>query len=343
MWHAHHSPTVLGLGLPSCPLCVEGVHKTVVWPLIDFFETKHPSFGTIHPYLPFLDCEFFAQMNAPSPEGRHGKTERTDSDDKPILATVQSACLAGKQMNAPSPEQGYGRRGRTVSDDEPIPTPRPSDERLTFQAPGRTERTLVNQFGSSPSLYSTGDDCVRLHVRPGCLGAGQIAGPVTIEMKELCVLVECDGCSFLVSAVADCQPSGATFDVPLNLDFRVGQELDEGDKGAEDRPGLDHYLESLRDTFQVVLGLLPLHLPLDRVVMARVVVAPLLPKTLKLSMSAVLKGNHAIDWTPAHSAALFALGPRYCTKRKTTTHGSTSERIAQKSCTNAGCFSFVRG
>lgn len=77
-----------------------------------------------------------------------------------------------------------------------------------------------------------------------------MAGPVTVEINKR-LLVECGGFFFLVSAVVDCQPSGSQFDVPLDLDFRVGEELDDEDKGAEGRIGLEDYLARLRDTFKV--------------------------------------------------------------------------------------------
>lgn len=116
---------------------------------------------------------------------------------------------------------------------------------------GDRERILVNQFGSSPATYSAEDGHVRLHVRPGCLSQERVAGPVIIATKRGCRIVESGGCSYMELAVVDCHPSGSKFDAPLDLDFRVGESLDEEDMDTAVEEGLDDYLTSLRDIYKV--------------------------------------------------------------------------------------------
>lgn len=115
--------------------------------------------------------------------------------------------------------------------------------------------TLVAQFDSFPRTYSTKDGGVQLHVRSGSLKHGQLAGPITIEETRL--LIECGGSWFLALAVVDCQPTGRTFDTPLDLDFRVEVDLGEQDDDSEDAnldERLDRCKEIIWDTYKVKLG-----------------------------------------------------------------------------------------
>lgn len=110
--------------------------------------------------------------------------------------------------------------------------------------------TFVARFGSQPATYCAEDARVRLHVRPGCLRSGQHAGPISTKTTNGC-LVECKGCSYLVSTVVDCQPSGTAFDAPLDLDFRIGEELDAEDESPGCTIDTCEYLTSLCDDFKV--------------------------------------------------------------------------------------------
>eukprot|EP00903_Cladosiphon_okamuranus_P007206 g6995.t1 len=109
--------------------------------------------------------------------------------------------------------------------------------------------TLITQFDSTPATYSAEDAGIRLHVRLGSMAEGQVAGPIVIETDKR-FLVECGGSLFLVSAVVDCQPSGSTFDVPQDLDFRVEEGLDEL---SDDRSGEDAYLDEYVDECKEII------------------------------------------------------------------------------------------
>ncbi|CAM9527707.1 unnamed protein product [Ectocarpus sp. 4 AP-2014] len=117
--------------------------------------------------------------------------------------------------------------------------------------PGGRHFSLVNRFDSSPETYCVDDLGIRLHVRYGCLLDGQCAGPVSVNPTERFV-VACGGSYFLVSAVVDCQPPGP-FQAPLDLDFRVGEE-EEDDRAWSDLDDDDRqeYIQSLRDTHEVL-------------------------------------------------------------------------------------------
>lgn len=111
---------------------------------------------------------------------------------------------------------------------------------------------LVTQFDSSPQTYSANDAGIQLHVRRGSLQRGQVAGPVLIGNRKL--LIECGGSSFLALAIVDCQPSGSTFDTPLDMDFRVEEDFGEQDGDSEDADPedyLDGCKEIIRDTYKV--------------------------------------------------------------------------------------------
>ncbi|CAM9271438.1 unnamed protein product [Ectocarpus sp. 12 AP-2014] len=129
--------------------------------------------------------------------------------------------------------------------------PKDPGERLTPHMPSRGHFSLVNRFDSSPETYGVDDLGIRLHVRYGCLLDGQCAGPVSVIPTERYV-VACGGSSFLVSAVVNCQPPGP-FQAPLDLDFRVGEEEDDdrawSDLDDDDR---QEYIQSLRDTHEVL-------------------------------------------------------------------------------------------
>ncbi|CAM9747511.1 unnamed protein product [Ectocarpus sp. 12 AP-2014] len=116
----------------------------------------------------------------------------------------------------------------------------------------RTTVVLVEQFDSTPTTYPerrcgfglrVGRGClhdgVRLRVGQGCLHDGEVAGPVTILTSKR-FFVENNGEMFLVSAVVDCQPSGARFGRPLELDFFAGKGAEHGKK-----------LEDTKDTLMV--------------------------------------------------------------------------------------------
>lgn len=129
--------------------------------------------------------------------------------------------------------------------------------------------TLVGNFGFSPATYpasTAADDYLRIHVHPGCLRQEQAAGPITIK-RDGRYLVECEGCSFLVSAVVDCQPSGSKFDAPLIFDFRVGETALKRDEVKDDTTtdgetgdDLDdeqrtQYMEKLKTAYKVTFSL----------------------------------------------------------------------------------------
>ena len=122
-------------------------------------------------------------------------------------------------------------------------------ERSSFPEEVEDGATLVSQFGSEQATYSAEDSSVRLHVRPGCLKKGQVAGPIVIETSKK-ILVECEGLMYLVSVVVNCQPSGSEFRVPLAMDFRLGERMEEHDKGHA-----ESYLEEvkgdLRESYKV--------------------------------------------------------------------------------------------
>lgn len=149
---------------------------------------------------------------------------------------------------------------------------------------GETEKVLVEEFDASPATYNDDDSGVRLHVGPGCLRPGQVAGPISVIPNKR-YIVESGGSSFLVSTVVDCKPSGAFFLKPLDLEFCIGEgdgdeELDESDgedgkhgedsdesdgedgkhgedsdESAPDEEGLQEYLARLRTTYKVALSL----------------------------------------------------------------------------------------
>lgn len=137
-------------------------------------------------------------------------------------------------------------------------------ERRQNQEETRDSIQIVRQFGSTPKLFSLVEDGVRLHVRPGCLQEGQVAGPISIHTGTRC-LVQCEGEVFLVSEVVDCRPSGMRFEQPLHLDFRidVGEAEDEEDREGEDEEGehedptvhmteqREEYMRDLESTYKV--------------------------------------------------------------------------------------------
>ncbi|CAM9961212.1 unnamed protein product [Ectocarpus sp. 8 AP-2014] len=118
-----------------------------------------------------------------------------------------------------------------------------------------TRTMLITQFDSSPATYSAEDAGVRLHVRLGSMAEEQVAGPIVIETDKR-LLVECGGSWFLVAAVVDCQPSGSIFDVPLDLEFRVEEGLDELSDDSSEDANLDEYVdeckEIIRKTYKVL-------------------------------------------------------------------------------------------
>lgn len=128
-------------------------------------------------------------------------------------------------------------------------------EHVVDPAPESAYTTLVTQFDSSPATYCVEDAGVRLHVRVGSMAKGQTAGPIVFQMDKR-LLVECEGSWFFVSAVVDLRPSGSTFDVPLDLDFLVEEELDEQSDGEDASLGefLDGCTEVIRNTHKVRLN-----------------------------------------------------------------------------------------
>lgn len=154
------------------------------------------------------------------------------------------------------PRPHEATRDSTGQDSNSFPLTR--GERSVPPASEGAQTTLVPQFDSSPVTYSAEDAGVRLHVRLGSMAVGQIAGPIVIQTDKR-LLVECEGSWFLVSAVVDCQPSGSTFDIPLDLDFRVEEGLDEQSDDSEEA-NLDEYLdeckEIIRNTYKVRPALL---------------------------------------------------------------------------------------
>lgn len=58
-------------------------------------------------------------------------------------------------------------------------------------------------------------------------------------MHHVEYLISC-GADFFVSRVVDCQPSGAKFETPVAMDFRIGDKLED-----PDLTDLGEYKESL--------------------------------------------------------------------------------------------------
>lgn len=113
----------------------------------------------------------------------------------------------------------------------------------------------LRQFGPKPAIFSSTDADVRLNVGPGCLKEDQPVGPITFVMDQH-YLVECNDSCFLASVTVECQPSGSVFQVPLELDFRVGGPLDEYGESDCDPRTLDRELREevmamLRETYEV--------------------------------------------------------------------------------------------
>ena len=98
--------------------------------------------------------------------------------------------------------------------------------------PDGDRRVLVEQFDSTPKTYFDEESGIQLRVGPGCLSEGQTAGPIVVIMDKR-YIVRSGGSLYWVSAVVDCQPSGAIFRNPLSLQFYVG-EGDEGSDSSED-------------------------------------------------------------------------------------------------------------
>lgn len=88
-------------------------------------------------------------------------------------------------------------------------------------------------------MYFDEDSGVRLRVGAGCLSEGQTAGPISVITHKRYIVKSGDS-SYLVSAVVDCQPSGAIFKSPLSLQFCVG----EGEEGSESSDGEDEDSDS---------------------------------------------------------------------------------------------------
>ncbi|CAM9234655.1 unnamed protein product [Ectocarpus fasciculatus] len=161
-----------------------------------------------------------------------------------LPAQPSARSLWTRMRGAPS----VSRREEEVRQNVPVAPP---DERMTPHLPGRGHISLVKTFDSSPGTYHAEDLGIRLHVRYGCLWDGQRAGPVSIIPTERYV-VACGGISFFVSAVVDCQPPGP-FQAPLDLDFRVGEEEeDDGAWSDLDDDDRQEYIQSLRDTHEVL-------------------------------------------------------------------------------------------
>ena len=117
---------------------------------------------------------------------------------------------------------------------------------------------MVKLFGSQEAVYSLPDAEIRLSIGPGCLIQNQVAGPITF-LTEQSYLVECNDECFLASVIVDCQPSGSTFEVPLDLDFRVGGPYDEDNDSEYDPESLDDeqmqdYMDLLQETYEVRLA-----------------------------------------------------------------------------------------
>lgn len=104
-------------------------------------------------------------------------------------------------------------------------------------APNAVE--LVAEFGSIPRAYTVAGDSVRLHVPAGCMPEATTAGPVTIHTSDR-YLVQCGDERFFISEVVKCRPSGLTFRIPLELDFRVGEsDLKKVQEGKDETGGID--------------------------------------------------------------------------------------------------------
>lgn len=109
----------------------------------------------------------------------------------------------------------------------------------------------MEQFGSTPATYVDNESGILLRVGPGCLSARQRAGPITV-IRNKKFIVEVGGSHFLVSAVVDCQPSGAVFREPLWLEFLVGEADEDLPKTGPGNEGRQEYLTSLATTYKVM-------------------------------------------------------------------------------------------
>lgn len=84
----------------------------------------------------------------------------------------------------------------------------------------------MEQFDSTPATYVDNESGILLRVGPGCLSEGQVAGPITV-ITDKRYIVKSGGSSFLGSALVDCQPSGAVFRKPLELEFSVAEDTED--------------------------------------------------------------------------------------------------------------------
>eukprot|EP00752_Nemacystus_decipiens_P016945 g15172.t1 len=111
-----------------------------------------------------------------------------------------------------------------------------------------------NFLESACDMAGCGPWDTRMADAGGSMADGQEAGPIVFQTDKR-ILVECGGCLFLVSAVVDCQPSGSSFGVPLDLDFRVEEGLNEQSDDSEDT-SLDEYfdecMEIIRNTYKIL-------------------------------------------------------------------------------------------
>eukprot|EP00752_Nemacystus_decipiens_P008213 g7344.t1 len=121
----------------------------------------------------------------------------------------------------------------------------------TGASPGEGITTLlVKHFDWTTNRCFDHGSGVRLRVGRGCLREGQVAGPINVITNER-YIVECEGSSFLVSTVVDCQPS-STFEQPLDLENRIGGE-DEDPKELEENHKT-FWRESVSEPWKLLQG-----------------------------------------------------------------------------------------
>lgn len=194
--------------------------------------------------------------------GGGGKSAEASADDASSTVAASSPDTMGplfpplvgrlEQQEGVSNDEAGGCRGLPPTAEEAAADDSAGGERDPddLREDNSDTVTIVARFDSRPAEYRAPYGSVRLHVRPGCLRPGQAAGPVTLKTAPGC-LVECEGRSYLVCAVVDCQPCGATFDALLDLDFRIGGELNEQVTRTDGGSDVFECFARLRDAYKV--------------------------------------------------------------------------------------------
>lgn len=201
-------------------------------------------------------------------EDEEEEVEEEKGEEEEQEKTADRALVEMPAIGKYGPVRGYHEEPRLPSvPDETDKFASGATSRSISGAPDEEDGdiTLAGQFGSSPATYSASivaGDYLRIHVGPGCLRLEQTAGPILVK-RDKRYLVECEGWSYLVSAVVDCQPSGSKFESSLIFDFRLGETAVERDTAGDGEgtdgdswSGLDdeqrtQHMEELKGAYQV--------------------------------------------------------------------------------------------